>query len=172
MAKTSSLEEFNPPCLSEWDYDKNNPLTPRGVTRANKQKVWWICSRGHSYQASVNSRTRLLRPTGCPYCSGCRVTEENSLQANFPAIANEWDYARNNPLTPRDVTKASRKNVWWICPKGHSYEKKISARTAHSARCSYCWGRKGTDQDSLLTKFPEIAKEWDFEKRLYEKPSG
>jgi hypothetical protein len=32
-------------------------------------------------------------------------------------------------LTPNDFTYGSNKKVWWLCPKGHSYEAIIEKRT-------------------------------------------
>lgn len=96
-----------------------------------------------------------------------------SLAETFPAIAAQWDYERNGALTPADVTYGSNKIVWWKCPIcGHSYQKKISNRTApakrktESEKCPICLGRVIVPgYNSLKAKFPEIIeKEWDFEK--------
>lgn len=32
-----------------------------------------------------------------------------------PILAKEWNYDRNAPLTPDEVTSGSNKKVWWIC---------------------------------------------------------
>jgi hypothetical protein len=47
----------------------------------------------------------------------------------FPEVANEWHPTKNGELTPNDLTRASSKKVWWLCPKGHSYESTIANRT-------------------------------------------
>jgi len=55
----------------EWDYEKNAPLTPKDVFRATKQKAWWKCPNGHSYETKIYMRTTIsdiFRPTGCPEC--------------------------------------------------------------------------------------------------------
>lgn len=49
--------------LTQWDYEKNGTLTPDRVTYGSHKKVWWICEKGHSWQAIVKSRI-----SGC---SGC-----------------------------------------------------------------------------------------------------
>ena len=39
-----------------------------------------ICPKSHSYDSTVANRTS-KNPTGCPYCSGNKISEENNLQA-------------------------------------------------------------------------------------------
>ena len=56
--------------LEEWDYEKNLQVKPDSVARASHKKVWWKCSRGHSWQAEISSRTSLRRKgNGCPICT-------------------------------------------------------------------------------------------------------
>ena len=55
---------------SEWDYEKNYPLRPENFTFGSDNKPWWLCPKGHSYDAAIKNRTNKNRPTGCPYCSG------------------------------------------------------------------------------------------------------
>lgn len=92
------------------------------------------------------------------------ASKENNLPANFPKIAEEWDYRRNGDLLPKDCIISSYEEVWWQCPKGHSYEATISNRTNNKSKCPYCIGRKVCDDNSLQRTCPEIAKEWDYEK--------
>ena len=54
----------------EWHPTKNKDLTPSDFTRGSKEKVWWLCPKGHDYESIIYDRTRKDRPTGCPYCSG------------------------------------------------------------------------------------------------------
>ncbi len=61
-----------PDVAEEWDYEKNYPYTPYEVKpNSEKIKPWWICPKGHSYQASLSNRTN--RHSGCPYCTGKKV---------------------------------------------------------------------------------------------------
>ena len=71
-----------------------------------------------------------------------------SLLDAFPDIAAQWDYERNDELTPADVSYGSNKIVWWKCSLcGHSYKKKIANRTApakrktESEKCPICLPR-------------------------------
>ena len=94
----------------------------------SKKKVWWLCPKGHSFESMPNSRT--ASKTGCPYCSGQKVSESNNLLVLFPEIAKEWHPTLNGELAPEQFTAgSSRKKVWWLCPKGHSYDSVIANRT-------------------------------------------
>jgi hypothetical protein len=66
LKKHGNLEENFPEVLKEWDYDKNKKL-PSKYTRSSAQRVWWICSKKHSWKAQIANRT--LGKTGCPDCS-------------------------------------------------------------------------------------------------------
>ncbi len=97
---------------------RNGALTPRDVTLGSHKKVWWTCSLGHEWEASVHSRTQNFR--GCPYCTGRNVLPGfNDLAALRPDIAADWDYNLNGKDRPEQVTVCSAKKVWWVCRKGH-----------------------------------------------------
>ena len=56
----------------EWDYEGNQDLDPATISPGCNRKVWWICKKGHHYQAWIADRTG-HKKTGCPFCSGKRV---------------------------------------------------------------------------------------------------
>ena len=123
--------------IREWDYDKNNNLTPEMVSYKSNKKVWWKCCNGHSWQAPVSSRTNLN--ANCPYCSGrMPITGVNDLETTNPEIAIEWDYSKNRDLTPKMVSNGSGRRIWWVCKNGHSYDAIISNRTKHHTGCPKC----------------------------------
>lgn len=61
---------LHPELLKKWDYDKNI-IDPSSIPSSYKKKVWWICSKGHSYDTSVTSRA--LQHAGYPYCTNQKV---------------------------------------------------------------------------------------------------
>ena len=61
------LQTRNPNLAKEWHPTKNGKLTPRDVTSSGRSIVWWQCSAGHAWQATVNSRNH---GTGCKQCRG------------------------------------------------------------------------------------------------------
>lgn len=97
--------------------------------------------------------------------------KENSLQYRYPQIAEEWDYEKNGKLRPDIVSARAHIDVWWKCPAGHpSYQSSPDARVGGS-KCPVCSHQavlKGVND--LLTLYPEIAKEWDYEKNKDIKP--
>ena len=82
-----------------------------------------------------------------------------------PSIAREWDYKKNGQLNPDTIGHGSTKKVFWICPEGHSYQARIDHRTIMHSGCPYCAGKLPiVGQNDLATLYPDIAKEWDYEK--------
>ena len=109
------IEHGRDTLLREWDAARNGGLTPSDVSFGSHQKVWWQCSKGHSWQAKVYSRSE---GSGCPYCTGRKETPENSLAVQVPSLEAEWDAEKNAPLKFADLTIGSRRKVWWLCDKG------------------------------------------------------
>ena len=66
-AENNLLKVF-PDVAKEWHPTENKELTPRDVTSKSDKKVWWLCPKGHRYNAIIKNRT--IAKSGCPYCSG------------------------------------------------------------------------------------------------------
>ncbi len=125
-----------PDVAKQWHPTKNGDLTPYDVTYATHRKAWWLCERGHEWDAVVASRTK--DGVGCPYCAGKLVTDENRLSIHYPEVAAQWHPAKNGDLTPEDVSYGSDMKAWWLCERGHEWEASIGHRSKGSgcARCS------------------------------------
>tara|TARA_R110002012_G_C11670576_1_gene613029 strand:+ start:1768 stop:3504 length:1737 start_codon:yes stop_codon:yes gene_type:complete len=65
LDRSNTLDIAFPDVSKEWDYSKNK-LTPSECTPFSNIKVWWICSFGHSWDATIDNRTRAS--SGCPQC--------------------------------------------------------------------------------------------------------
>ncbi|MBS7218225.1 MAG: zinc-ribbon domain-containing protein [Oscillospiraceae bacterium] len=154
----NDLASQYPRLAAQWDMNKNGSLTPDSVVPGTTRKVWWICEKGHEWQASVASR---VSGSGCPVCSGKKVLPgENDLASQFPAIAAQWNSEKNGKLSPQQVTPSSNRKVWWICEKGHEYEAVVAARTRGS-ECPYCTGKKVLPGfNDLATLEPTVAAQW------------
>ena len=161
----------NPALMAEWHWEKNGSLNlnPTLLTLGTQKKVWWICEKGHEWQATVVNRNRGTR---CPYCTGQMVIRgKNDLKTINPLLASEWDYELNADLTPYDVLPNSNRKVWWICEEGHQWNTSINNRSNGNG-CPYCSGRyaiKG--ENDLETLNPLLVKEWNHEKNGTLKPS-
>ena len=158
----NDLQTINSTLAKEWNYEKNNELTPMDVLPNSDKKVWWKCSKEHEWRATIGSRNK---GHGCPYCTGQKVlTGFNDLQTVNPILAKEWNYEKNNGLTPADVTPNSNKKIWWKCRKGHEWHATI-ARRNNGAGCPFCAGQKVLNgYNDLQTVNPALAKEWYYEK--------
>lgn len=151
-----SLQTRKPKLSREWHPKRNRPLTPRDVTVFSNRKVWWLCAKGHAWQAVISNRSL---GTGCPYCAGHVAHKDNCLGTMNPAVAAEWHPTRNAPLTPKDVTARTRRKAWWLCRNGHTWSANISNRSQGTG-CPYCSGRKVGKANCLKTIYPKLAAEW------------
>ena len=96
---------------------------------------------------------------------------KEKLSRNYPAIAAEWDYERNEK-GPDDYHVGSAKRVSWICPKGHHYETSIYNRTRRNFKCTICSGKKTVaGVNDLGTLRTDLMDEWDFDKNLFVFPT-
>lgn len=154
----NDLLTVNPELAKEWNYDRNGNLRPDQILPGTEKKVWWKCSRGHEWAASVYNRNKGV---GCPYCSNFAVLVGfNDLATTNPELAAEWDYEKNGDLKPADVTAGSHKKVWWKCSKGHEWNIAIKARSSGN-NCPYCSNKKTlSGYNDFLTVYPELAAEW------------
>ncbi len=133
------LSITNPDLIEEWDYEKNLDVFPNRITKTSLVSVWWKCSYGHSWSATIRARTRGTRPTGCPYCAGIRcISGKNDLATLYPELLKEWDYDANLIL-PSEVTAHSGQKVHWKCSFcGHKWDACVSNRTSNKRGCPNC----------------------------------
>lgn len=165
----NDLQTTHPKIAEEWDYSKNGTALPTAITYGSTKKVWWICSEGHSYQATPSNRSR---GKGCPICGKLKGTRNrhinhikshDCLDATHPILCKEWSQELNEEITPDMVTHGSDLKVWWKCDKGHSYQSTVANRVAGKG-CPICAGKKiVTGINDLITINPRLAAEWDYE---------
>lgn len=115
---TKILQGFNdlatkcPDSVIWWDYSKNSK-GPKEVKYGSQQKMWWICEKGHSYEAAIH---KFYIGQRCPTCIGKKIDNNNNLAIKYPFIAEEWNYSKNT-ITPNDITPGHDAKVWWVCKK-------------------------------------------------------
>ena len=143
------IEQGDDTLLKQWHPTKNVSLTPRDVTSGSRQKVWWLCEKGHEWQAAVYTRTG---GSGCPYCAGKRAYPgENDLTSQYPDIAAQWHPTKNGSVTPDSVTTGTRRKVWWRCEKGHEWQAAVASRV-NGMGCPVYAGKVITlDENDLRT---------------------
>ena len=156
----NDLATVYPQVAAQWHPTRNGELTPSMIMCGSFKKAWWICEKGHEWEATVSSR--VSNGVGCPVCAGRKVVPGvNDFASAFPALAEQWDAEKNKPLTPEQVSPYSNRGVWWICEKGHSYHTAVSARSFNQSGCPYCSGRLVlAGFNDLATLEPMVAKQW------------
>jgi very-short-patch-repair endonuclease len=161
VTNETSLRTTNPEILELWSYEKNLPLTPDSVKAGTNKKVWWKCFRGHEWRTSI---PHVTSGTRCPYCLNMAIDAANCLAATHPEIANEWNVERNKSLSPRSIVAGSPKKVWWKCSKAHEWQTSPNHRTRGNTNCPYCSNQKVGGDNNLEYLFPDLCKQWDYEK--------
>ena len=147
LAGFNDLMTLNPTLALQWHPTKNGDIKPSEVAANSMKKYWWICAKGHEWEATIANRNR---GSGCPVCCNKRVLVGfNDLATTNPQLASEWHPTKNGPLTPKDVVAYSHKKVWWKCRKGHEWKTSIDHRS-NGRQCPKC-------SEELRTSFPEQA---------------
>ena len=75
--KENSLAVINPKLALEWHPTKNGHLMPDYVSSFSNKKVWWICEKGHEWEAIISSRNK---GHGCPECAKERRKKKNTSE--------------------------------------------------------------------------------------------
>lgn len=80
---------------------------------------------------------------------------------NKEYLLEEWDIARNEGLSPKDVMSSSGKRVWRHCKHGHTWQTAVYTRSKQNAGCPYCKNcRAWPDYNDLASQCPELMQEW------------
>lgn len=225
----NDLETLYPNIAKEWDTPKNGDLLPQMVSPGSRKKVWWICRKGHEWQAVINSRT--LQHLGCPIC---RLEQQTSFPEQAilfycsqvtHAESRNLDFGKEIDIyLPEYKIGIEYNGIFWHKNKNNSDRRKVDffadkdirivtiAEGDHnvvsgdtieyvynsSNKDSLNWaiqrlfdllgfGKVSIDvmsdaseiynqyisiekENSLASKYPEIAKQWNFEKNLSLKP--
>lgn len=79
-------------------------------------------------------------------------------------LMKEWDWEKNKNMDPNTLTYGSNQKAWWKCKLNHSYESSI-ANKSNGKGCPFCANQKVlAGFNDLLSQYPEIAKEWNYNK--------
>lgn len=81
LKKYNSLFEIAPALVKEWHPTANGNLTPRNLEIIYPKKVWWLCSEGHKWQATIKSRRN---QNDCPFCEKEGVNQETDETLSIP----------------------------------------------------------------------------------------
>ena len=135
----------------------------------------WLCHTcRNKWTADIDGRVQ--RQTGCPKCGPwskrSRYTKRPTFAESQHPLLAQWDqscrsnHAANSHLGSIVIRPQSHKKVSWKCkqcPDGHLHQwvASVQSRTKGSGR-PQCLGKKVCKHNSLATKAPTIAAEWDY----------
>ena len=92
--KDKTLLNLYPELSKEWNYNRNEGLSPDMFTAHSSATVWWSCFKGHEWSAKIVDRAR---GNGCPYCANRKVLcGYNDLASKRPDLVKEWNYLKNS----------------------------------------------------------------------------
>ncbi|DBA66760.1 TPA: hypothetical protein ACH3X2_001907 [Trebouxia sp. C0005] len=132
--KQPSLTQSQHPAMLEFDSERNRRagLDPDKITAGSAKMVHWICTKcpkGQPHLFVASPANRIGNNTGCPYCASKKACVCNSLQSLYPALAAEYDTAKNG-VGPEQVLPRSIKMAFWKDATGHTWEQSPHRRTA------------------------------------------
>jgi hypothetical protein len=166
----NALDTLHPSLALQWDDKKNGNQKPSQVTAGSSKEVWWKCSCGSSWKASIWRRVQ----SGNRECLECynknnrgkngirkAIFNKGSFAEKSANLAKEWHPTKNGSLLPSMLSCGSNINVWWKCPQGddHEWQNSIVSRIQYPI-CPYCCGKKVSFKNSLAYCFPLLAQEW------------
>ena len=142
--KDDPLIITHPGLVKEWH--PKNSKQPNQITSGCHERVWWLCSQGHEWEAHVHNRSSGWdKGWGCPYCSNKRVSNTNSLATMRPRIASEFHPTKNGELTAASINYRTYQEVWWLAACGHEWRTAVHTRTRDNrpANCPFCFISQG-----------------------------
>lgn len=158
----NDLATLQPSLAKEW-HPTRNELTPHNVTQGSHKKVWWVCERGHRWEASIHSRTNM--GSNCPYCSNKKVLKGyNDIATTHPHLIEYF----NDIEDAHTHTCSSNKKAELKCPNcGHTKAMQISKLTHRGFSCDLCSDGISYPEKlmaSILTKLNiEFTKQMSFD---------
>lgn len=104
------LEGFNdlstlaPMIAEQWHPYLNGELTPHKFTVSSGAKAWWLCDKGHGWEAFIYSR----RTSGCPKCSSSKFISKPEQDLADALIAHGIEVIQSD----RKILKGSELDIY------------------------------------------------------------
>lgn len=136
-AETNNLASKYPELLEEWDREKNKGLNPSDFTPHVQKKVWWLCRKGHSWQATICNRAK--NKSGCPDCTR-NANRKHSIE-EIQMIAKKY-----GGKCLSDKYTNCRFKIKLCCKKGHIWETRADSILYTNKWCPFCARRKSVDR--------------------------
>lgn len=139
-----------------WDYEKNGKLLPNMVAPFSEKQVYWKCPNdsSHTWRNTVKS---VSLGYGCPICSERhRYSTDEWIKKAKEIHGNKFDYSKS-------VYVKSDAPITIICPI-HGEFLQLPYEHLSGKGCKYCANQAFHPLNCLANLYPDIAKQWDFQK--------
>ena len=138
-----SFAEKCPDAAKEWDYERNGDWTPEDVSYGSNLKADFKCfKKGHITYTRIAHRAKGHRCRKCAIENRGKVPREKSFGVLFPNKSSYWDFEKNTEFSPHEIAPTSCRDIWLMCPKGHSWSTKprnlTSSGDGSPPRCKKC----------------------------------
>lgn len=105
----SNLFEIAPILVKEWHPSANCDLTPRSVKIGYPKKVWWLCSEGHEWQATIKAR---LKNNDCLICEKEAAKKKADLSISLPSMGKNYRKSRRFKTKATAVIELPDSGYW------------------------------------------------------------
>jgi len=154
----NDLRTTHPKICEEWS-PRNKDLKPEQFTHGTQARVWWVCSKGHEWEAAISNR---VRGNGCPICAREPLVKGvNDLKTTNPEVLDMWS-DKNGDLKPDDIRASFKKQYWWKCRQcGNEYlAQPHSVIDRKGIGCKRCQSTIGRYWKGILTEEEHIKEEF------------
>lgn len=151
-------EKNNKNCLLIEYSDKNKQKTSE-IKFASNSKFLWKCMECNSeFLATVNNR---INGNGCPYCSGQKVNETNSLASLNPDVARLLTKHKDGYT----ITSGSGEKLFFTCPRCKDVSRKIVKNVVkHGIGCTKCGDGISYPEKFLISLLKQLEVNFETQK--------
>ena len=148
--------------------DERNNIDKKELTAGSHFDAWWICVKDNNHRIKKQIRN-VVRGYNCPYCKEEVYDGKNSIKELSNEWISEWDFSKNQSISPAEITRKYPNKVWWHCENNHSWSESPKRRLSNNIGCRICNQLRGLDstnkriierKGSLLDAIPQIQKYW------------
>jgi len=146
-------------------WSDNNIQDP--LTVSFNEEVEWVCPvTGGKWKSQISERIRHGKKHGFKsvFVTGARVLAGyNDIATTHPHVLQWWDYEKND-IDPTTISSGSDIKAWWVDSNDNSYQMTIYKKCICGQGSPFDAGKKIAPGNSLADLYPELAKQWNYEK--------
>lgn len=112
VAGVNDLATTHPEVALQWHPRRNGGLSPTQVALGQTKSIWWRCTEGHEWKATLDTR----RVSGCPRCAKFGFSQDGD--AEFYFIENQelrsWKVGITGTDREYDRIESYKKRSWTV----------------------------------------------------------